>query len=231
MLAHTAAERELLTVKAVLRSLTERFPDHALRILADECKGSQAEARILRQNIIEYLHKDCADFRRSVLASGRTSDAEASLRAMFADLTHPNPTETIMLIDMIIQLPSISGGHATREATSSFVRQITRSLKATTSVTEKLRHIQLLNCLAEKAPAIEPVSALYFFSKHGGAVAWHLLVGQERQAKGLVSRLRVWADKAVEHWQQRAPTTEEETVARRCVEQVLNQLLVSYSGY
>jgi hypothetical protein len=229
MLTQTA-DRELSVVKSVLGKMMTMSPIPVFNVMADDCKGSEDETGASRRIIIEYLYKDCAEFRRTVLAAGKSPAAEVAFRSNFAEvLKFASPAETTMILEMLVPLPSISGKNANRETTNAFVRSLTDSIKSSVTNKEKRRHVQLFAALAARPVSLAPELALYFFSKHGGAVVYWTLTRGDPQASSLVERLRAWAEEAVKQWQQKPASAADEKVIKRCVTEVLDELLVCHT--
>lgn len=222
------AERELREVKTVLNSLLAQSPIPVLSVMADDCKGSEEETGASRRNILEYLFKDCAEFRRTTLESGKNLAAEQTFRAGFTDVLKQTAiSETRMVLEMLIPLSTISGPSANVEATNAFVKALTDSLKADSSTSATTGHIHLLAVLAKRIN-LSPRSALYFFGKHGGAVVESILEKKDEEALALVKALRVWADEAIKEWK-KEDTVRDDGLVRDCVLAMIEELLVCYN--
>jgi hypothetical protein len=218
----------LKEVKIVLDALMDMSPVHVIEVMADDCKGSEEETGASRRNIIEYLSKDCVLFRRNHLESGQTPDAEEIFRKGFLDvLKTASASEAVMILEMLVPLPSISGPIAKKETTTSFVRALTDSLKGGSSISRSSRHIQIFASLAEKQSSLDPKAALYFFSRHGAAVIQSLLIKGDPVSLGLIKRLRGWVHEAVKQWEREALSDTDKKVVRRCLGDMLEEIAVS----
>lgn len=196
--------------------------------MADDCKGSEEETGASRRNIVEYLHKDCAEIRKAVLESGKNAAAESVFRAGFTDVLKVTAaTETMMVLDMLLPLPSITGKTAKPEATNAYLRTLADSLKPDSSTNATLGHIKLFADLVDRAPRnIDASAALSFFGKHGGAVVEAVLVKDDRSALVLVKRMLGWVDDAISSWKKSGEGSEDGLV-KDCVLAMVEELLVS----
>lgn len=215
-------------VKIVLDALMDMSPKDVIEVMADDCKGSEEETGASRRNIIEYLSKDCGSFRRKFIESGAHSKIEDIFRTGFMDvLKTASSSESIMILEMLVPLPSISGTVAQKETTTGFIRALTDSLKGGSSLGRSTRHIQIFGSLAERLPSLEPKAALYFFSKHGAAVIQSMLIKGDPVSLSLIKKLRGWVQEAVKQWEKGTLMDSDKKVVRRCLEDMLEEIAVS----
>ncbi|WVQ95215.1 hypothetical protein IAU59_002310 [Kwoniella sp. CBS 9459] len=257
--------RELKHVRESLQMLLTVSPIDVLSVMIDDCRGSEEETGASRRNIIEYLYNDARGFRRDTLenrgaaANGNSNgngngdkehavEVERVFREGFLEVLDrvKGEEEVRMILDMLKDLPSISGQGATPETKTRFLRALTRSSapRSGANPEESASVLHIFVEYVERASPVDPRYAMSFVGVHGKALIKLALAmpsakGESDASKDSISArkalqgLRKWVDAALDQWANDKSRTNagqdkdvsEEGVARDFIEVVLYPLV------
>ncbi|WVR09327.1 hypothetical protein IAU60_006393 [Kwoniella sp. DSM 27419] len=193
--------RELKHVRESLHTLLSVAPVDVFSVMSDDCRGSEEETGASRRNIIEYLYKGTADLRRDILESGNNTPAEDAFREGFMNvLDLVRGDEARMLLEMLVSLPTVSGGQASPAFKRRFLRALTRSIPPNSKPETTLALIRLFNTFIDKVSPVDSRYLVLFMVDHGAEVVRTGVTGREASAKGLLERLKRGVDGAIAGW-------------------------------
>ncbi|OCF35761.1 hypothetical protein I316_02253 [Kwoniella heveanensis BCC8398] len=259
--------RELKHVRDSLQMLLAVSPIDVLSVMIDDCRGSEEETGASRKNIIEYLNNDAKDFRKelenSAAGHGAAGDGknavevERVFREGFLEVLDrvKGEGEVRMILEMLKDLPSVSGPTATADTKIRYIKAVTRSLPSTATDPETVAPlIQLFVEYIERASPVDPRCALSFVSIHGkslislatssgksmngnghaatAATMTLAPVSASMSARKALQGLRKWVDGALDKWKTADRSAEikdkdvsEEVIARDFIEVILHRLV------
>ncbi|TYJ57261.1 hypothetical protein B9479_001994 [Cryptococcus floricola] len=232
LLASQPRELEAVT-QALVDLLFIASPD-VFSVMADDCKGSEAETGASRDNILRFLKYQGAPALKKLLHSGNHRDAEERFRNEFEGVLSSGGLgleEKVTVINLLVPLSTVSGANARAESTNQFIKLITDSFPSMTPIADKSRvtHIlkELVGRLHQYHPNNPPYDAryiLYFFSVHGAGLTFSLFKPEgDGRAKEMLEGLKEWLAQAEVLWsfgQVRDPCLDKVRVAKGVIEQL-----------
>ncbi|ODN92114.1 hypothetical protein L198_05786 [Cryptococcus wingfieldii CBS 7118] len=226
--------RELEAVTKALVELLFIAPLDVFSVMADDCKGSEAETGASRDNILRFLKYQGAPALKKLLHSGNHRNAEERFRNEFEGVLSSGGLgleEKVTVINLLVPLSTVSGANAPTESTNQFIKLLTDSIPSMTPIADKSRvtHImkELVDRLHQYHPNNPPYDAryiLYFFSVHGAGLTFSLFKPErDGRAKELLEGLKEWLAQAEVLWsfgQVRDPCLDKVRVAKGVIEQL-----------
>ncbi|WVF67640.1 hypothetical protein IAT40_002399 [Kwoniella sp. CBS 6097] len=247
--------RELKHVRDSLSMLLTVSPVDVLSVMIDDCRGSEEETGASRKNIIEYLYNDAKEFRKQTLENAKNVEGGVEVQEVFREgffevLEKVKGEEEVgMILEMLRDLPSVSGQIATPETKIMFLRVLTRSHFPTGSSPQATATAPLIKMFVEyvdRASPVDPRYAVSFISVHSKfliSLAMGLGSGSGSGKDGndssavlarkALQGLRKWVDGALDQWfrdrdrdrSSSGKDVSEEVVAREFLEVILHNLV------
>ena len=175
------APGELSHVKKALFALLDVSPSDVFSMMAEDCKSGEDGGS--RNNILTFLTIDAESQRREILESGRNVEAEHTFSSGFYDiLSNTSSGETVLVLNLLMGLSTISGKNATREAMGRFAKTLTNSIRPK----ESIEAIKLWNEFEGRAEKLDPRWTIYFLATHGAAVVQAALDKEDKIAKRIL---------------------------------------------
>ncbi|ODO05747.1 hypothetical protein I350_04808 [Cryptococcus amylolentus CBS 6273] len=226
--------RELEAVTQALVDLLFIAPLDVFSVMADDCKGSEAETGASRDNILRFLKYQGAPALKKLLHLGNHRNAEERFRNEFEGVLSSGGLgleEKMTVISLLVPLSTVSGANARTESTNRFIKLLTDSIPSMTPIADKARvtHIikELVDRLHQYHPNNPPYDAryiLYFFSVHGAGLTFSVFKPEgDGRAKGLLEGLKEWMAQAEVSWsfgQVRDPCLDKVRLAKGSIEQL-----------
>ena len=186
------APKELEHVRTALLTLLSVAPSDVLTVMADDCKGSEAETGASRRNILDFIEQQAKGFRDEVLASGNNVEAEEVFRNGFYDaLANCESTEKKQILGMISTVSTISGKNATAETSAEFVRHLTESIRPNSTSSSTIPYLNLFSTFLSRNPPLDPRYLILFLASHGGTVVSLAFEKADKAAIALLDRLKL----------------------------------------
>jgi hypothetical protein len=181
------APAELRHVKKALFTLLDVSPSEVFSIMAEDCKGSEADTGASRRNILEFLNTDAKAKRRELLESGKYIEAEQTFSAGFYDvLTTTAIAETRMILGLLLPLSTISGRNSTKTSSGRYAKTLIKCLHSKSSMGMTIPLIKLWEDFAARADGLDPRWTLCFLADHGAAVVQAAMEKGDKEAKSIL---------------------------------------------
>jgi hypothetical protein len=181
------APSELRHVKQALSDLLEVSPSEVFSIMAEDCKGSEAETGASRRNILEFLNTDAKSQRKELLESGKYIEAENTFSSGFYDVLSTTAiAETRLILSLLLPLSTISGRNCTRTSSGKFAKTLIKCLHPKSSIGLTMLLIKLWDDFTTKADGLDPRWMICFLADHGEAVVQAALEKGDKEAKSIL---------------------------------------------
>jgi hypothetical protein len=142
--------------------------------MAEDCKNTDDNGS--RSNILNFLRLDAVAQRRGLLESGNYIEVEQTFATVFYDiLSNCTTTERIRVLEMLLDLSTVSGKNSTRETMGKFAKAIADSKGDGV--------MRLWTEFTKKAENLDPRWTIYFLSNHGSDIVRTALAGDEVSQK------------------------------------------------
>ncbi|WVQ72690.1 hypothetical protein IAR50_002250 [Cryptococcus sp. DSM 104548] len=226
--------RELEAVTNALVDLLFVSPVDVFSVMADDCKGSEAETGASRDKILKFLQHEGASALKELLHSGNNRDAEERFMTEFEGVLSGGGLALegkMAVIDLLVPLSTVSGANARTDSVNSFIKLVTNVIPPMAPISEKprLNHIlkELVDRLHHSHPKNPPYDCrymLYFLSIHGAGLTLSLFRREgDIRARGLLEGMKEWVVQANVLWthgQVKDPCLDKMIVAKGIVEQL-----------
>jgi len=144
--------------------------------MAEDIKASEEESG---RHILNFLLKDATTQRKEILESGNYVDAEKVFADGFYDILPTSQTKSLMILELLGTLSTISGRNADRASMGRYAKALTRSIRPT-----EIGAIKLWDDFTGKAN-LDPRWTIYFLAEHGGNVV-KAAIGDDKIARSIL---------------------------------------------
>lgn len=230
----SVAPSELRHVKQALFALLDVSPSEVFSIMAEDCKGTEAETGASRRNILEFLYTDAKSKRKELLESGKYIEAENTFSSGFYNVLGTTAiAETRLVLSLLLPLSTISGRNSTRASSGKFAKTLIKCLHPRSSVGMTMPVIKLWVEFVGRADGLDPSWMLCFLADHGDAVVQAAIEKGDKEAKSILeypntsgsSRLRRYFDRDADRSE---PDLEARKLLPAFAQTMLNTVFVSF---
>jgi len=144
--------------------------------MAEDIKSSEEESG---RHILNFLLKDATTQRKEILESGNYVDAEKVFADGFYDILPTSQTKSLMILELLGTLSTISGRYADRASIGRYAKALTRSIRPT-----EIGAIKLWDDFTGKA-SLDPRWTIYFLAEQGGNVV-KAAIGDDKIARRIL---------------------------------------------
>ncbi|ORX38269.1 hypothetical protein BD324DRAFT_346271 [Kockovaella imperatae] len=185
--------RELRLIHEQIFTLLSISPNDVFAVALDDIRANE-ETGASRQNIINFLSRDAKPKLDSLLSEGDHQDAEEMLQNGLEDVcATASGEDKEAILNLMGSLPRISGPRASSSAVRRFVKFVTRSVKAGSSVDKTAPIVKVFAGFAKRAPSdLDAVEALAFPADHGTAMISLSLEKRDESAMTILDKTVRW---------------------------------------